>query len=232
MNVRKKMFNRFIAGCMALFVAITAFPVNSYAKEPTLETPYQTLTVGSNQMKISDYNRKEDILFGCFVVPETGKYSITIANNGEVNAEYYLLDENLSRIASSINFLNHTVEPLHNYEFDKMSVKTLKKNEKIYVYVNGLKDGLLAAKVTIKQTDVKPTTKKPQLNKQAVSLARNRKVTLKLKNNKKKVIWVSSNKRIATVTSKGVVKAKKKGTAYIYAIANHKLYKCKISVYR
>lgn len=229
MNVKKKIFNCFIAGCMALFVAITAFPVNSYAKEPTLETPYETLTVGSNQMKISDYNQEEDIMFGCFIVPETGKYSITIANNGEIEAEYYLLDENLSRIDSSINFLNHTVKPLNNYEFDKMS---LKKNEKIYVYVNGLDDGLLAAKVTIKQTDVTPTVKKPQLNKKAVSLARNKKVTLKLKNNKKKVIWVSSNKRIATVTSKGVVKAKKKGTAYIYAIANHKLYKCKISVYR
>lgn len=56
-----------------------------------------------------------------------------------------------------------------------------------------------------------------------MSLASNKKVTLKLKNNKKKVIWVSSNKRIATVTSKGVVKAKKKGTAYIYAIASHKV---------
>lgn len=45
MNVRKKIFNRFIVGCMAVFVAIIAFPVNSYAKDPTLETPYKTLTM-------------------------------------------------------------------------------------------------------------------------------------------------------------------------------------------
>ena len=116
-----------------------------------------------------------------------------------------------------------------SYTFDNM---TLKKNQKVYVYIDGFDDGLLAVKITIKQTNVAHSSKQPQLNKKAVSLARNKKVTLKLKNNKKKVIWVSSNKRIATVTSKGVVKAKKKGTAYIYAIANHKLYKCKISVYR
>lgn len=225
MNVKKKIFNRFIAGCMALFVAITAFPVNSYAKEPTLETPYKTLTVGSTQMTIHDYDDDEDTMLGCFVAPEKGKYSITIANNGEMRADYYLLDENLSTIDET-----HVHGPLTSYTFDDV---TLNKNQKLYVYIaGGGWDELLAAKVTIKQTDVKPTTKKPQLNKKAVSLARNKKVTLKLKNNKKKVIWVSSNKKIATVTSKGVVKAKKKGTAYIYAIASHKLYKCKISVYR
>lgn len=223
MNVKKKIFNCFIAGCMALFVAITAFPVNSYAKEPTLETPYETLTVGSTQMTIHDYNDDEDTMLGCFVAPEKGKYSITIANNGEMFADYYLLDENLSKIANEYD------HPLTSCTFDDVA---LNKNQKIYVYICAGGEDLLAVKITIKQTNVTPTVKKPQLNKKAVSLARNKKVTLKLKNNKKKVIWVSSNKRIATVTSKGVVKAKKKGTAYIYAIANHKLYKCKISVYR
>lgn len=225
MNVRKKIFNRFIAGCMALFVAITAFPVNSYAKEPTLETPYQTLTVGSNQMKISYYNGREDTMLGCFVAPETGKYLITVANNGEISLRAYLLDNDLSRINSLV------ISTTQKREFKNIS---LKKNQKVYVHIDSgaVRGHLLAAKVTIKQTDVTPSTKKIQLNKKAVSLATNKKVTLKLKNNKKKVIWVSSNKRIATVTSKGVVTAKKKGTACIYAIANHKLYKCKISVYR
>lgn len=227
MNVRKKMFNRFIAGCMALFVAITAFPVNSYAKYPTLETPYKTPVVGSTQMTMHDYTDDEDTMLGCFVVPETGKYSITLANNGSMDARYLLLNENLSEIDSTRKFIGE--EPLTSYTFDNM---TLKKNQKVYVYIDGFDDGLLAVKITIKQTNVAHSSKQPQLNKKAVSLARNKKVTLKLKNNKKKVIWVSSNKRIATVTSKGVVKAKKKGTAYIYAIANHKLYKCKISVYR
>lgn len=228
MNVRKKIFNRFIVGCMAVFVAITAFPVNSYAKDPTLETPYKTLTMGGNQMTIHDYNDDEDTMLGCFVAPETGKYSITVANNGEVKLYARLLDNNLSIIDS--------VDSLHLYTIEKEEFKniSLKKNQKIYVHIDSYSygDELLAAKVTIKQTNVTPAVKKPQLNKKVVSLASNKKVTLKLKNNKKKVIWVSSNKRIATVTSKGVVKAKKKGTAYIYAIASHKLYKCKISVYR
>lgn len=223
MNVRKKIFHRFVAGCMALFVTITAFPVNSYAKEPTLETPYVTLTVGSTQMTIHDYDDDEDTLLGCFVAPKKGEYSITVVNNGDEKAYYYLLDENLSEIDSTAG------RPLTSEIFDM----TLNKNQKLYVYIHSYYDvDLLAAKVIIKQKNVTPTVKKPQLNKKALSLARNRKVTLKLKNNKKKVIWVSSNKKVATVTSKGVVKAKKKGTAYIYAIASHKLYKCKISVYR
>lgn len=219
MNVKKKIFNRFIAGCMALFVAITAFPVNSYAKTPTLETPYKTLTMGGNQLTIHDYNDDEDTMLGCFVVPETGKYSITIANNGENTAYPHLLDNNLTDLCERIE--------VDNNKTNKFEDISLKKNQRIYLYVDSYDTNLLAVKVTIKQK-----TMVPQLNKKAVSLARNKKVTLKLKNNKKKVIWVSSNKRIATVTSKGVVKAKKKGTAYIYAIASHKLYKCKISVYR
>ena len=86
---------------------------------------------------------------------------------------------------------------------------------------------LLAAKIEIKRVQ----DSKPALNKTATSLKENGKVTLKLKNNKKTIVWVSSDKSIATVSSKGVVTAKKKGTAYIYAIVNSKAYKCKVAVY-
>ena len=72
--------------------------------------------------------------------------------------------------------------------------------------------------------------KKVRLNKTKVTMQVGKTVQLKVKNNKKKVIWVSREKKIASVTSKGVVKGRKKGTTYIYAIANHKLYKCKLKV--
>ena len=52
--------------------------------------------------------------------------------------------------------------------------------------------------------------KKVKLNKTKVVLKVGKKTTLKLKNNKKKVKWSSNKKKVATVTKKGVVKAKKK----------------------
>ena len=47
-----------------------------------------------------------------------------------------------------------------------------------------------------------------------------------------KATWKSSNPKVASVTSKGKVTAKKKGTATIYAKVNGKTYKCKVTVLR
>ena len=49
---------------------------------------------------------------------------------------------------------------------------------------------------------------------------------LKVKNTKKKVKWKSSNKKIATVSKKGVVKGKKDGECYITAKVGKKKLKC------
>lgn len=46
----------------------------------------------------------------------------------------------------------------------------------------------------------------------------------------KKVSWQTSNKKVATVTSKGKVTAKRTGKSTITATANKKKYKCKIEV--
>lgn len=54
--------------------------------------------------------------------------------------------------------------------------------------------------------------------------------TLKVKGTKKKVKWTTSNKKVATVNSKGKVTAKKKGTATITAKVGGKKLKCKITV--
>ena len=71
---------------------------------------------------------------------------------------------------------------------------------------------------------------KVSLNRKSVTLKVGKKYTLRVKNTKKKVKWKSNNKRIATINSKGIVKAKRAGKTRVYArVSGKKLY-CKIIV--
>lgn len=73
--------------------------------------------------------------------------------------------------------------------------------------------------------------KKVSINKKSATLIKGKTLKLKLKNAKaSKVKWSSSKKKIASVSKKGVVKAKKKGKATITAKYKGKKYKCKITV--
>lgn len=69
-----------------------------------------------------------------------------------------------------------------------------------------------------------------KLNKKNVSINVGKTYTLKAKGTKGKITWTSSNKSVATVSSKGVVKAKKKGTAVITAKYGKKKITCKVTV--
>lgn len=206
---------------VAFLIVVMAFPASGYALTPNVDTNFTPLTVGSNQLKVLDYDHDRDIVAGCFTAPETGKYQIYVVNNGMASQTVALLDEDLCEIEK-----NYCIYTNQKYTFKTIS---LAKDEKVYFYSEDYYEpyaDVFASKVVIKKV-----TTSPKLNKSAVSLAKNATTTLKLNNNKNKVTWVSRDKGIATVTSKGVVKGKKAGTTYIYAIANHKLYKCKVAVY-
>lgn len=71
---------------------------------------------------------------------------------------------------------------------------------------------------------------KAKLNKKSATIYVGKTVTLKVKNNKKKVKWISSNKKIATVSKRGKVKGKKAGKVIITAKVGNKKYKCKVTV--
>ena len=107
------------------------------------------------------------------------------------------------------------------------------------VSANGIVKAKKAGKVNItvqvgnhKQV-VKITVKKPtmKLTKSSAKLKKGKKVTIKVKAAPvSKVTFKSSNKKVATVSSKGVVKAKKKGTATITVKCNGITRKFKITV--
>lgn len=71
---------------------------------------------------------------------------------------------------------------------------------------------------------------KVKINKKYATLSIGETVKLKITGTKKKVTWKSSNKKIATVTSKGKVKGIKEGMTTITATVDKKKYKCTIIV--
>ena len=76
----------------------------------------------------------------------------------------------------------------------------------------------------------KSDKKKIMLSKSKVTLYVGKSIKLKVKNTKKKVKWSSSKKKVATVDSKGRVKAKKAGKTTIIAKIGKKQLKCKVTV--
>lgn len=75
---------------------------------------------------------------------------------------------------------------------------------------------------------------KPKLSATKATLYSGYTKKLTLKNNKNKITWSSSNKKVATVDTKGTVTAVDKGTATIKATvkATKKSYTCKVTVKR
>lgn len=69
-----------------------------------------------------------------------------------------------------------------------------------------------------------------KLNKTSITMYTGKTYTLKVSGTSKKVTWSTSNKKVATVSSKGVVSAKSSGSATITAKVSNKNLKCKVTV--
>lgn len=78
--------------------------------------------------------------------------------------------------------------------------------------------------------DRSEAAKKIFLNKTKATVYVGKTVALKVKGTKKKVTWKSKNKKIATVSKKGVVKGKKEGKVWIQAKVAKKTLKCRVTV--
>lgn len=69
-----------------------------------------------------------------------------------------------------------------------------------------------------------------RLNKTSITMYTGQTSTLKVSGTSKKVIWSTSNKKVATVSYRGVVSAKSSGSATITARVNNKNLKCRVTV--
>lgn len=70
----------------------------------------------------------------------------------------------------------------------------------------------------------------PRLNKTKVTLAKGAQIKLKVSGTKAKVKWSADKRKVATVTSKGVVTAKGKGVARITAKIGKRKLVCRVTV--
>lgn len=103
--------------------------------------------------------------------------------------------------------------------------KTAKKGRKLFAWV------LIVCLLSVICTPINSSaTSKMKLDKTKVTLRVGESTKLKVKGATKTVKWSSSEKKVATVTQKGVVTAKKVGTAKIYAKVSGKKFTCKVTV--
>lgn len=114
----------------------------------------------------------------------------------------------------------------------KLTIKGLKAG-KATVTVTSTKGAKATVKITVQKQKV-ATKKLSATVSTKQTLKKGKKVTLKVAKTpftaQDTVKWTSSNKKVATVTSKGVVKGLKKGTATITAKAGKKVVKFKVTV--
>lgn len=69
-----------------------------------------------------------------------------------------------------------------------------------------------------------------KLSAKSLTLIEGHKETLKLENATGKITWNSSHKEVASVSSKGVITAKKAGQTKVTAINNKKIFSCRVTV--
>lgn len=124
---------------------------------------------------------------------------------------------------------------------DNCSLSVSSSNDEVYANVDinnniltisasGVGKTTLKIIMNEKEYKVTLTMIRIQMNKDSVVLAKGKTVGLKVKGTSDKPKWSSSNKKIAKVTSKGVVKAKKYGNVVITAEFGGKRVGCAVSV--
>ncbi len=89
---------------------------------------------------------------------------------------------------------------------------------------------IMAVMVIMTATPVRVEAKGAHLNKTKITITEGDTAKLKVSGISGKVKWSSSKTSVATVSQKGVVKAKKEGTAVIKAKVKNKTFKCKVFV--
>ncbi|MCC8051025.1 MAG: Ig-like domain-containing protein [Clostridiales bacterium] len=111
---------------------------------------------------------------------------------------------------------------------NKKSVATVSSKGKVTAKKKGT--ATITAKVNGKKYTCKVKVEAPKISATSVTLIKGETTTLKMSGTTKKVTWSSSDKSVATVSSKGKVTAKGAGTTTITAKVGGKNFTCSLTV--
>ncbi|MBQ9673454.1 MAG: leucine-rich repeat protein [Ruminococcus sp.] len=161
--------------------------------------------------------------------------SITITWNKVKNAKTYTIygakcgKSNSYKKIKTVKTTSLTQKKLKKGTYYKYVVVAFDKNKKsvstsktLHIATTGGKNGNHKS-ITTKAKKNKVTLKvKATFKLKATAVPQSKKLTVK---NHRKIKYETSNSKIATVSAKGVIKAKKKGSCYVYAYAQNGVYK-------
>lgn len=103
-------------------------------------------------------------------------------------------------------------------------------NKSIEIYSSSAGDTVLTFTINKKVFQLNLKVTKVKMKKTSAILAKKKKITMKVKGFPGKVKWGSTQKKVASVSSRGVVKGKKTGNTIIYAMHDGKRIGCAVSV--
>ena len=210
--------------------SVSLYRKGTFGLKATVKNPNGNTTYTSSNTKVATVSSA-----GKITAKAKGSATITVKNGfAKKTVKVTVKNPKLNMTKATIYlYANKTLKIT-----GKVGKATFKSSNKKVAVVN--KSGKITAKkkgtctITVKTNGItlkcKVTVKNPRLSKSKLTLYNTDKYKLKVLGGKGKIKWKSSNKKIATVTSKGVVRGKKGGTCTITAKRGKFTLKCKIRV--
>lgn len=199
----------------------------------------------SNGSKVTWKSSKKSVAtvdeYGTVAAVKPGETVITAtADKTSVTCKVKVKSPTVTLNSRSVNLYRTQTFPLKasvssnikpTWKTNRKSIATVDENGKVTAIKHGtatitakVDDVSLTCEVTVKQPTV-------TLNKSELSLKKGTKETLSAKvSSGNTPTWTCSNSNIVSVSDQGVVTAKQKGTAYVYATEDGVKAKCKIKV--
>lgn len=169
----------------------------------------------------------------CLSIVQVTNADVSNISLSKTQLELYSVANNYSGMVSILNCPKLPSSDIaYTLSNENMGVVCYFDNNKNTITIYALKAGTCIITFYINNQKLKLTLicKKIKINKTSLVLQKKKKATFKVKNYPYQVNWQSSNKKVATISTSGVVKGKKVGNALIYARIGNESVGCVVSV--